>query len=404
MLDHLQPQPPDALLALIRAFQDDPRSDKIDLGVGVYRDETGNTPIFRAMKAAERKLLAEQATKAYLGPEGDLRFVELLRPIVFGASDPGPRLTGVQTPGGTGALRLAAELLAAAKPGARLHLGVPSWPNHAPLFAAAGLEVVTYPYVDLTTQSLRFDALLAALEGARADDIVLLNGCCHNPTGADLDLPQWREVAATVARKNLFPLVDLAYQGLGQGLEADARGFRLVLDAVDEALVAYSCDKNFGVYRERTGAVYAQARDAAGAATALGNLAGLARVNWSMPPDHGAAAVRLILEDEALTRDWRAELDGMCARINAVRAALARADDRFAFLTGQRGMFCNLAVPKDAVARMRTEHGVYMAGSGRMNLAGLQVSEAGKLVAALDAVGALPGSTADRGERIRAVA
>lgn len=389
MLNTLKPQPPDALLALINAFDSDPRTDKLDLGVGVYRDETGNTPIFRAMKAAERRLLEEQTTKAYLGPEGDLRFVELLRPIVFGTSDPGARLTGVQTPGGTGALRLAAELLALAKPGARIHLGLPSWPNHAPIFAAANLQVATYPYVDIVAQHLDFDGMMAKLEAAPAGDIVLLNGCCHNPTGADLDLAQWRAVAEIVARRGLFPLVDFAYQGLGRGLEGDAEGFRLVLGAADEALVAYSCDKNFGIYRERTGAIYAKARSADEAATVLANLAALARVNWSMPPDHGAAAVRYVLEDAALTADWRAELDAICARINAVRAALAEADDRLAFVTGQYGMFCNLAVPRGAVERMRAEHGVYMAGSGRMNLAGMQVADAPKLVAALASVGAL---------------
>lgn len=388
MFDQLQPQPPDGLLALIRAFHEDPRTDKLDLGVGVYRDESGATPIFRAIKAAERRLHEEQATKSYLGPEGDMRFVELLRPIVFGASDPGPRLTGVQSPGGTGALRLAAELIVSARPGTRIHLGLPSWPNHAPMFRAAGLEVVTFPYVDIATQRLDFDAMMSALEKADAGDAVLLNGCCHNPTGADLDLDQWDAVAGIVARRGLFPLVDLAYQGLGRGLEADAIGFRRVLDAADEALIAYSCDKNFGLYRDRVGAVYAKARDTDGAATVLGNLAFLARVNWSMPPDHGAAAVRLVLEDAELTRDWRVELDGMCARINAVRAALARADRRLAFLTLQSGMFCNLAMPKGAVERLRAEHGIYMAGSGRMNLAGLQVGDAGKLVAALNAVGA----------------
>lgn len=388
MLDDLQPQPPDGLLALIRAFHEDPRADKLDLGVGVYRDESGNTPVFRAVKVAERRLLEGQTTKAYLGPEGDMRFVELLRPIVFGPSDPGARLIGVQSPGGTGALRLAAELIVAARPGARIHLGLPSWPNHAPMFRAAGLQVVTFPYVDIVAQRLDFAAMVSALEGAQAGDAVLLNGCCHNPTGIDLDLGQWDAVAEIVARRGLLPLIDFAYQGLGRGLEEDAIGFRRVLDAVDEALIAYSCDKNFGVYRDRTGAVYAKARDARGAEIVLGNLAGLARVNWSMPPDHGAAAVRLVLEDAELTRDWRSELEGMCARINAVRAALARADARLAFLTRQSGMFCNLALPKGAVERLRAEHGIYMAGSGRMNLAGLQVGDAGKLVAALADVGA----------------
>lgn len=387
MFQHLKAQAPDPLLALIKQFRDDPRTDKLDLGVGVYRDTEGRTPVFRAMKGAERILVETQESKSYLGPEGDLRFVELLKPIVFGPGDHG-RISGLQTPGGTGALRLAAELLASAGP-RRILVGEPTWPNHVPIFKAAGLEVVPYPYFDLSTQSLRFDAMMEALRQAKAGDVVLLSGCCHNPTGADLSLDQWGEVAELVARSGLMPLVDFAYQGLGRGLDEDAAGLRRMLATVDRALVAYSCDKNFGVYRDRVGAVFAVAGNGAEAEVAQGNLATLARVNWSMPPDHGGAAVRLVLDTPDLKADWHRELTEMCARINAVRGALAAEDAGLAFLTGQRGMFSNLAVPKEIVAKLRADHGIYMAGSGRMNLAGLQVSDAATFVRGLRAVGAL---------------
>ncbi len=390
VFEGLQPQPADALLALIGLFRDDQRAGKIDLGVGTYRDEGGGTPIMGAVKAAERRLAESQPTKAYLGPEGDQRFVELLRPIAFGAADAhAGRLAGVQTPGGSGALRLGGELIAAARPGARVWLGTPTWPNHRPVLEAAGMTVVEYPYFDVATQTLRFDAMLAALSEAEAGDVALLHGCCHNPTGADLDAAQWEEVAALLARRRVLPFIDLAYQGLGAGLDADALGARIVLDHAEEALVAYSCDKNFSLYRDRTGALFVLARDAAAATVVFGNLMALARVNWSMPPDHGAAAVRAVLESQELTHAWRTELDAMCARVNAVRQAVAAADPRLAFLAGQRGMFSQLPVAPAAVAALRRDHGIYMAGSGRVNLAGLRTADAGTFVRALSAVGAL---------------
>ena len=390
VFEGLRQQPADALLALIGLFRDDERAGKIDLGVGTYRDEGGGTPIMGAVKAAERRLAESQPTKAYLGPEGDPRFVELLRPIAFGAADAhAGRLVGVQTPGGSGALRLGGELIAAARPGARAWLGTPTWPNHRPVLEAAGLTVVEYPYFNVATQSLRFDDMLNALSEAEPGDVALLHGCCHNPTGADLDEGQWEEVAALLAWRRVLPFIDLAYQGLGAGLEADARGARTVLDRVEEALVAYSCDKNFSLYRDRTGALFALARDPAAAEVVRGNLMALARVNWSMPPDHGAAAVRAVLESQELTHAWRAELEAMCARVNAVRQAVAAEDPRLAFLTGQRGMFSQLPIPPAAVAALRRDHGIYMAGSGRVNLAGLRTADAGAFVRALSAVGAL---------------
>lgn len=391
MFQTLLPQPPDGLLTLIGLFRDDPRNSKIDLGVGTYRNAAGVTPVVEAIKAAERILLEGQQTKAYLGPEGDQRFVELLRPIVFGASDAHEgRLLGVQTPGGGGALRLGGELIAAARPGTRIWLGTPTWPNHRPVLEAAGLAVAEYRYFDPATQSLCFDDMLTALSAAAPGDAVLLHGCCHNPTGAELDRAQWDTVATLLAERRLMPFIDLAYQGLGRGLDADAYGTRRVLAAVDEALVAYSCDKNFGLYRERTGALFALARDADAATIVFGNLLSLARVNWSMPPDHGAAVVRIVLDSPELSRLWRTELDGMAQRINAVREALAAADPRLGFLSRQRGMFSQLPISPEAVATLRRDHGIYMAGSGRINLAGLQVAEAGLFVEALRAVDGLP--------------
>ncbi len=391
MFQTLLPQPPDGLLALIGLFRDDPRNSKIDLGVGTYRNAAGVTPIVEAVKAAERVLLDEQQTKAYLGPEGDQRFVELLTPVAFGAVDAhAGRLVGVQTPGGGGALRLGGELITAARPGAKVWLGTPTWPNHRPVLEAAGLTVAEYHYFDPATQALCFDDMMAALSAADPGDAVLLHGCCHNPTGAELDPAQWDAVAQLVAGRGLMPFIDLAYQGLGAGLEADAYGVRRVLAAADEALVAYSCDKNFGLYRERTGALFVLARDAGAASVVFGNLLSLARVNWSMPPDHGAATVRIVLDSPELSRLWRTELEGMAQRVNAVRDALAAADPRLAFLSRQRGMFSLLPVSPETVAALRRDHGIYMAGSGRINLAGLQVTDAGRFVDALRAVDGLP--------------
>jgi aspartate/tyrosine/aromatic aminotransferase len=372
LLDRLEAQPSDSLLNLIALANADPRPEKIDVGVGVYRDAAGGTPILRAVKAAERILLETQETKAYLGSQGDARFVELIKPIVFGSAGAADsRIVGVQTPGGCGALRLGAELIAKADPSARIFVGQPTWPNHGPLIGCTGVEMVDYPYYDRQARTLLFGAMMEALSGAKAGDVLLLHGCCHNPTGADLSEAQWREIADLVAARGLIPFVDLAYQGLGHGLEADAAGTRLVVEAADQALVAQSCDKNFGVYRERTGSLFVKASSAAAADIAFGNLLGLARTMWSMPPDHGAALVRLILDDPALRADWNAELRDMCARIRSLRARLAAYDERLAYIDAQNGMFSMLPLSPDAVEQLRAEKGIYMAGSGRFNVVGL---------------------------------
>ncbi len=371
LLEGLSRQPADSLLALIGGYRDDRREHKIDVGVGVYRTVEGNTPVFAAVKEAERLLVETQPSKGYLGPEGDVRFFAELRPIVFGDGDPGARISGVQTPGGTGALRLAADLVAAARAGARVLVGAPTWANHMPIFAAAGLDVSIYRYFDVASQSICFDAMVEALGEASAGDLVLLHGCCHNPVGADLDAKQWRQVATIMAERGLIPLIDLAYQGLGLGLEEDAGGLRCVIAAVGEAFVAYSCDKNFGLYRERTGALFVMSGSADAAMVTQSNLLALARTNWSMPPDHGAAAVRVILKDKAMSQNWRAELTTMRERIADMRHRLAARDAFFAPLADQRGMFSVLPLDPRQVLRLREEHAIYMAPSGRINVAGL---------------------------------
>jgi aromatic-amino-acid transaminase len=366
----LKGQAQDPLLALMAEFRADKREGKIDLGVGMYRDATGITPVMRAVKAAERILLETQTTKGYMGPEGDPVFVELLKPIVFGAAAAkSDRIVGLQTPGGTGALRLGAELIASVSPRAKVWLGEPTWPNHRPLLNAARLAVEGFKHFDKSSQTLLFDETMGALTRAAPGDVVLLQACCHNPTGADYTIEQWRAIAETLAARGLVPFFDFAYQGLGEGLDADAAGMRLVLEHVDEALIGYASDKNFGVYRERVGALYVVSSNAR---AVYSQAMALARANWSMPSDHGAAVVRLVLQSPELTRDWTAELDAMRARILSNRARLAALNPGLASVVRQRGMFSQIQIAPEAVARLKDEHGIYMVGSGRINVAGFK--------------------------------
>jgi aspartate/tyrosine/aromatic aminotransferase len=372
LFDRLEEQKSDSLLQLIALCDADPRPEKIDVGVGVYRDAAGGTPIPRSVKKAERILWERQETKAYLGSQGDARFTELIRPIVFGeALAMDERIVGLQTPGGCGALRLGADLIAKANPQARIFVGQPTWPNHGPLIECAGVEVVRHPYYDPASRRILFAEMMDALAQAQAGDLVLLHGCCHNPTGADLDGDQWREVAELVARRSLVPFVDLAYQGLGNGLEADAAGTRLVVEAAEQAIVAQSCDKNFGVYRERVGNLFVKATSARAADVAYGNLLQLSRTMWSMPPDHGAAIVHIVLDDPELRAEWHSELRAMCARIRSLRSRLAAYDERLAYIERQNGMFSMLPLSPAQVLDLREEKGIYMAASGRFNVVGL---------------------------------
>ncbi|WP_137680106.1 aromatic amino acid transaminase [Aurantiacibacter suaedae] len=389
MLDRLDQQPPDALLALIKLYDADPRPTKIDLGVGVYRTSDGATPVFGAIKAAEKRLVSDQPSKAYLGPEGDMGFVQALIPHVFGeAGDMGGRIDGMQTPGGTGGVRIAAGL--AKKAGvAKVLMGTPSWPNHAQIFADLAMEIEGFDH-RAADGTANMDALRTALKNAGKGDAVLLHGCCHNPTGVDYTPAQWDEIVDLLVEREILPIVDLAYQGLGDGMEEDAYGLRKVVANVPEALIAYSCDKNFGLYRDRVGAFYALGKTADDTVRIMSNGCSLARANWSMPPDHGAAAVGLILNDEALTKQWLDELDSMRARIGEVRSQLAAAGKAGSVdltpLGEQKGMFAMLPLSKEQIGALRTDHGVYMAGSGRINVAGLTSGNIGDFVKALESV------------------
>jgi aspartate/tyrosine/aromatic aminotransferase len=387
-LADLPPVQSDSLLALIALCNADPRPHKIDVGVGVFRDGAGNTPILRVMKEAEQRLVDTQPTKAYLGVSGDKRFADLLRPIVLGHHADDERIAGLQTPGGCGALRLGFELIATANPQARVFLGTPSWPNHAPIIRGVGLECVEYPYYERGQGIIRFEDMIAALKSAEPGDVALLHGCCHNPTGADLSEDQWRETIQIVVDRGLIPLIDIAYQGFGRGLEEDAFGVRLALDQCEEVIIAQSCDKNFSCYRDRVGALFVKTGSTEATTTAMAHVGQRAREMWSMPPDHGAAAARIILDDAELRERWLVELTAMRDRINSVRQRIASADPRLAFIGRQYGMFSMLPLSKDQVLKLREEQAIYMADSGRFNVVGMGDDQIDRFIAAVtDALG-----------------
>ena len=361
----------DSLLKLITLANADSRPEKIDVGVGVYRDGVGNTPILRAVKAAEKLLWEQQQTKSYIGGFGDKLYTELLRPIVLGRHAADERIAGLHTPGGCGALSLGFKLIATAHPDARVLVGTPTWPNHIPVVQAAELNISEYHYYDRLETRIRFDEMMSAFGAAHKGDVVLLHGCCHNPTGADLDESQWREVVDVVSSRGLIPLVDIAYQGLGRGFAEDAAGLHLLLDACEEVVIAQSCDKNFGVYRDRVGSMFLKTARADGTKRAMDHVVQIAREMWSMPPDHGAAAVRIVLDTPELRTDWDAEVGEMRARINRIRGAIAAADERLSYIGHQFGMFSMLPLTIEQVRKLREDHAIYMADSGRFNVIGM---------------------------------
>lgn len=385
------PEPqPDGILQLTQDFRADPREGKIDLGVGVFRDDSGATPIMAAVREAEGRLLAARETKAYIGLLGDVAFAEAITNLALGAALAGTdRLANIQTPGGTGALRLGFDLILSARPEATVWVPGPTWLNHIPLITRAGLKHKVYPYYNAATGAVDFEAMMEAVAAIPAGDVILLHGCCHNPSGADLDLEQWRQIAAMLASGGVVAFVDMAYQGFGDGPDPDAAGLRTIFSALPEALMGYSCSKSFGLYRERTGLLCVQCETARDKTHVLGQMKLLARTSHSMPPDHGAAVVSTILRDDALRADWLAELDGARLRVVSLRSALAEAfgvagfGDRFDFLKDNKGMFSLLGIGADAVARLRERYGVYMPASGRINIAGLQAQQVSRLVEAI---------------------
>ncbi|GAC1046328.1 aromatic amino acid transaminase [Rhizobium sp. No.120] len=376
--DSLTEQKPDPLLELIAKFAADPRPGKIDLGVGVYRDGTGRTPVMKAVKAAEHHLWETQQSKSYIGPEGDPVFLKALAAEVFGERHGGKHLAGIQTPGGTGALRLMAELLALDKR-RKIWIATPTWVNHQPIFAAVGLQIATYRFFDIEKQIVLVDEMLTTLRNAAPGDAVLLQTSCHNPTGAALSQQNWRDIADVIAARGLIPLFDNAYQGLGRGRVEDVAGMIDVIEAVGEAMVAVSCSKSFSLYRERTGAAYLFSNQQAWLNRGIGNLASYARTSYSMPPAHGAAIVAAILQDPSLYRAWVDELSEMRNRIAEIRQAAAEAFAQFrpnlANIASQEGMFSLLPISPENVRRLRSEHGIYMPDSGRINVAGMQVRD-----------------------------
>ena len=390
MFEKLEAQPADKILALMKAFREDPRDDKIDLGVGVYRNAEGVTPVMRAVKAAEKRIWERQATKAYTGLAGDPAFGDAMVALVLGDAVPREQVAAVATPGGTGAVRQGFELARMANPGLRVFVSGPTWPNHVSILKYLGIEMVPYRYFDAETGGVDFEGMLADIGQARPGDVVLLHGCCHNPTGANLNAQQWREVVASLQASGATPMIDIAYQGFGDGLEADAAPTRLVVSSLPEALVAASCSKNFGVYRERTGILMGTGVD-----TGLlqDTMAYLNRQNFSFPPDHGARVVTEVLTDPELRADWEAELEAMREGMLALREQLADElrrrsnSDRFAFLAEHRGMFSRLGVGPEMVEKLRAEHGIYMVGDSRMNIAGLNRETVPKLAEAIVAAG-----------------
>ncbi|MGB1885554.1 MAG: aromatic amino acid transaminase [Gammaproteobacteria bacterium] len=379
MFEHLETLNPDPILGLMAAYREDAHPQKIDLGVGVYRDDSGATPIMAAVNEAEQRRHDHEVTKAYIGPPGTPEFNAVARALMFGANHAvisSGRIAGVQTPGGCGALRVGAELIKRARPETTIWVSDPTWANHVPLLGNAGLAIQEYAYYDRESSSLNADGMLAALSQVPAGDIVLLHGCCHNPSGVDLKAEHWHAVAELAVERGFTPFIDLAYQGLGDGLDEDAIGVRVMADACPELIVASSYSKNFGLYRERVGSLQIVSADTQQVGIVQSQLNSVVRGIYSMPPAHGAAIVEIILHDEALNASWIEELDGMRDRINGLRATLAtrltEATARdFSFIEEQRGMFSFLGITPQQVETLRTQYSIYMVDSSRINVAGV---------------------------------
>jgi aspartate aminotransferase len=395
MFETLKALNPDPILGLLAAYRQDTNARKVDLGVGVYKDEAGHTPILECVKQADLAHRAEETTKTYVGPAGDADFDAGIEALIFGADHSArrdQRLRTLQAPGGCGALRIAAELLNRAKAGAAIWVSDPTWANHVPLLGDAGLEIKIYPYYDGASQSLKAEAMFAALEQIPAGDLVLLHGCCHNPCGVDLAPADWDRVAEIAIRRGFTPFVDLAYLGLGVGLDEDAYGVRKLASAVPELLVASSCSKNFGVYRERVGALSLLCATPSQADVVFGQAQNVARGVYSMPPNYGAALVGRILRDPVATKAWEAELGTMRDRINGLRTQLSDKfrqrlnSNRFDFIPAQRGMFSFLGLSKEQVQRLKADYSIYMVDSSRINVAGVSQSNMDYVVDAVCAV------------------
>ena len=393
MLQNLHARPTDKILALMAAYREDPRDTKVDLGVGVYKDATGNTPVMRAVKEAEKRLQAQQTSKAYVNMAGDPAFADAMINLVLDDTIARDRIAAVATPGGTGAIRQGFELIKMAAPEATVWLSNPTWPIHPSILSYLGMKSAEYRYFDRETRGVDFAGLMADLDHVTAGDIVLLHGCCHNPTGANLTSDQMAAVIALMNTRGAIPLVDIAYQGFGDGLDADAQITRMIAQGFDNVLIAASCSKNFGIYRERTGILMAVARHESEAKLTQQNLNYLNRQNYSFPPDHGARVVTTILNDPDLRADWEAELEDTRNGMLSLRKQLADElrrltnSDRFDFLAHHRGMFSQLGTTPEMVEKLRADHGIYMVSDSRMNIAGLNTDTVPILAKAIVAAG-----------------
>ncbi|MGB1331252.1 MAG: aromatic amino acid transaminase [Paracoccaceae bacterium] len=380
MFQSLKEQPADKILALMQKYKEDPRESKIDLGVGVYKNAAGLTPVMRAVKTAEQQLWERETTKSYVGLVGDPQFSDVMVDLVLSDSVARGNVAAAATPGGTGAVRQVFELLKMANPDVRVFVSDPTWPNHLSILKYLDLPVVPYRYFDSETRGVDFAGMMEDLADARSGDVILLHGCCHNPTGANLNMSQWQEVVDFLNTSGATPMIDIAYQGFGDGLQEDAAGTRLVASSVPETVIAASCSKNFGIYRERTGLLMVVSQDATAKGLNQSTLAFLNRQNFSFPPDHGARLVTMVLSDPALRADWATELEEVRLGMLDLRTQLASelqrlsGSDRFGFLAQHRGMFSRLGASAEHVEKLRADHAVYMVGDSRMNIAGLNSS------------------------------
>jgi aspartate aminotransferase len=377
LFESLQAAQADAILGLIAEYRNDPRDNKIDLGVGVYRTAQGDTPVLDVVKRAEQMLLNQQQSKAYIGTAGAADFNAAMQTLIFGDAGPADRLATIQTPGGSGSLRVAAGMILRASPDASVWVSEPTWANHVPLLAGAGVTLKPYPYYDTENHVIKIDEMLAALRTAPAGDIVLLHACCHNPSGLDLSVDDWQAVADVLVEHKLVPFIDMAYQGFVESVDLDAYPVRLMAERVTEMMVATSCSKNFGLYRDRVGTLSLLAADSDARDIVSSQVNNLVRTIYSVPPDHGAAVVSLILHDEELRSAWVAELAEMRERLVNMRVLLGDAlaekapEHDFSHLARATGMFCFLGVTAEQVARLKKDFGVYMVDSSRINVAGI---------------------------------
>lgn len=389
MLELLTPPQADPILSLIAKFKEDKRENKIDLGIGVYKDEYGQTPIMQAVRTAAVTISSTEKSKSYIGPMGDEAFNSLIQDLTLNGCKAASRASTIQTPGASGALRMLADLIYTARPNSKVWISNPSYINHRPIMEKAGLEVCEYPYFDLETKQVDENTMMDVVATLGKDDVLLVHGCCHNPTGADLSMEAWEKIAQLSQKNGFLPFIDVAYQGLGGDLDEDAKGYRFLVDKVEEALISTSCSKNFGLYKERTGAAIVIGKTLKEAQIARTHMAQLSRGSYSMPPAHGASIVTEILSDDILTQQWKNELTHMRERIIDLRNGLVKSfvkqtnSNKFDYIALHKGMFSMTGFSDEEIQKLQEEYAIYIVKGGRINIAGLQQNQIDKVVSAI---------------------